>query len=114
MRGRADILLLLSPHISARSQQSKFANYRSPPIHPYILTRHRSTAELPVVGIETSRTESLTEEPSHESHDLAMSRLRTRETIIRPGVGLALHSTCVRVLEIKATDVLLLYTAVLL
>ena len=89
MRGRADILLLLSPHISARSQQSKFANYRSPPIHPYILTRHRSTAELPVVGIETSRTESLTEEPTPEFNDLAMSRLRIRETNISSSVGLA-------------------------
>ena len=44
-----------------------------------------------VVGIETSCIESLTEEPSAEWNDLAMSRLRTRETIIRPCVGLA-HS----------------------
>ena len=42
---------------------------------PPILTRHRSTAELRVVGIETSRTESLTEEPPPESNNLAMSRL---------------------------------------
>ena len=59
------------------------------PPNPHILTRHRSTAELRVVGIETSGTESHTEEPSAESNDLAMSRLRTRETIISPCVGLA-------------------------
>ena len=29
------------------------------PPNPHILNRHRSTAELRVVGIETSRTESL-------------------------------------------------------
>ena len=56
--------------------------------NPHILTRHHSTAELRVVGIETSRSESLTEEPTPESNDLAMSRLRTRETIISPCVGL--------------------------
>ena len=42
-----------------------------------------------VVGIETSRTESLTEEPSADLNDLAMPPLRTRETIISPCVGLA-------------------------
>ena len=106
----------ISELASSLEVESKFANFQSPTqsSHPHPAPQHCRTAELRVVGIETSRTESLTEEPSHESHDLAMSRLRTRETIIRPGVGLALHSTCVRVLEIKATDVLLLYTAVLL
>ena len=41
--------------ISAHSQQ--FANFQSPLLR--ILTPHRSTAELRVVGIETSRTEWL-------------------------------------------------------
>ena len=70
----------------ARSRANSQTSNLSP--HPHILTRHRSTAELRVVGIETSRTESLTEEPSAESNNLAMSRLRTRETIIGPCVGL--------------------------
>ena len=51
--------------------------------NPHIPTRHRSTAELRVVGIETSRTESLVEEPTPESNDLAMFRLLIRETIQR-------------------------------
>ena len=51
------------------------------PPNPHILTSHRSTAELRVVGIETSRAELLPEEPSPESNDLAMSRPRTRGTI---------------------------------
>ena len=70
----------------ARSANSQFSNL---PPNPHILARHRSTAELRVVGIETSRTESLTEEPCLESNNLAMSRLRTLETIISPCVGLA-------------------------
>ena len=59
------------------------------PPNPHILTSHRSTAELRVVGIENSRTESLTEEPSPWSNDLAMSHLRIRETNVSPCVGLA-------------------------
>ena len=95
MQGRADILLLFSRHISelasslavdSRAANSQTFNF---PPNTYILTRYRSTAELRVVGLETSRTESLTEEPSHESNNLAMSRVRTRETIRSPWVGLA-------------------------
>ena len=70
--------------------------------NPHILTRDRSTAELRVIGIETTnRTESLTEGPPPESNDLAMSRLRTRETIVNPCVDLApsFHVYCVRVVE---------------
>ena len=80
MRGRADIFFFFFSHrISARSQQSKFANLYSPP-NPHILTRHRSTAaELLVAGMETSRTELLIEEPTPESNDLPMSRLRIRD-----------------------------------
>ena len=94
----------VSPHLRAgelargRHQSSKFANFNLPP-NPHIPTRHRSTAELRVVDIKTSRTESLTEEPSPESNNLAMSRLRvrTRETIISPCVGLALSiNVCTR------------------
>ena len=55
----------LSPHLSSLAR-SKFANFQSPPI----LTRRRSTAEVRVVGIETSRTESLIEEPTPESNNL--------------------------------------------
>ena len=81
--------LAVSQDSRARSQQraNSLTSNLSP--NPHILTRHRSTAELRVVGIETSRTESLTEEPYSESNDLAMSRLRNRETIISPCVGLA-------------------------
>ena len=73
----------ISQHTRAYSQTSNL------PPNPHIRTRHRSTAELRVVVIETNRTKSLTEEPSPESNDIAMSRLRTRETIISPCVGLA-------------------------
>ena len=85
--------LAASQSSRARSQQRANSQTSNLPPNPHILTRHRSTAELRVVGIETSRTESLTEEPSPESNDLAMSRLRTRETIISPCVGLLIaHS----------------------
>ena len=91
MRGRADILLLFSRRVSelasSLAADSRAAN--SQISDPHILTRHRSSAELRVVGIETSRTESLTEEPSPESNNVAMSRARTRETITSPCVGLA-------------------------
>ena len=81
----------ISALASSLAADSRAANSQSSnlPPNPHILTRHRSTAELRVVGIETSRTESLTEEPSPASNNLAMSRLRTRETIISPCVGLA-------------------------
>ena len=75
-----------SRRISQQRANSKTSNL---PPNPHMRTRHRSTAELRVVVIETSRTESLTEEPSPESNDLAMPRLRTRETVISPCVGLA-------------------------
>ena len=81
--------LAASQSSRARSQQRANSQTSNLPPNAHILTRHRSTAELRVVGIETSRIESLTEEPSTESNDLAMSRLRTRETIISPCVGLA-------------------------
>ena len=85
MRGRADTLLLFfSPHLGAGELARSRANSQTSNLPPnrHILARHRSTAELRVVGIETSRTESLTEKPFPESSDLAMSRLRIRETII--------------------------------
>ena len=66
------------------------------PRNPQILTRHHSTAELRVVGIETSRAEPLVEEPTPEWNDLAMSRLCIRETIISPCVGLASLNVCTR------------------
>ena len=84
MRGRADkLLLLVSPHLIAGEllAADQIRKLR-------ILTRHRSTAELRVGGNEARRTESLTEEPFPESNNLAMSRLRTRETIISPCIGL--------------------------
>ena len=80
--------LAASQSSRARSQQRANSQTTNLPPNPHILTRHRNTAELRVVGIETSRTESLTEEPSPESNDLAMSHPRTREKIISPCVGL--------------------------
>ena len=63
------ILFFLAHRMSARCT---FANFerRNP-----ILTRPRSTAEPRVVGIETSCTQSLKEEPTPKSNDLAMFRL---------------------------------------
>ena len=52
-----------------------------------ILTRHRSTTELRVFGTETSYTQSLLEEPTPQSNDLALFRLRIVERIIRSGVA---------------------------
>ena len=78
----------LASSLAADSRAANSQTSNLPP-NPHVLTRHRSSAELRVVVIETSRTESLTEEPSPESSNLAMSRLRTRETIISPCVGLA-------------------------
>ena len=65
------------------------ANPQNSNLPPPILTTSPVTAALRVAGIETSRTESPIEEPTPESNDLAMSRLRIRETIISPCVGLA-------------------------
>ena len=80
-----------APHLRSRELARSRANSQTSnlPPNPDILTRHRSTAELRVVGIETSRTESLTGEPSPESNNIATSRQRMRETIIAPCVGLA-------------------------
>ena len=78
----------LASSLAADSRAANSQTSNLPP-NPHVLTRHRSSAELRVVVIETSRTESLTEEPSPESSNLAMSRLRTRETIISPCVDLA-------------------------
>ena len=74
----------ISELASSLAAESKFANFQSPTqsSHPHPAPQHCRTAELRVVGIETSRTESLTEKPFPESNDLAMSRLRIRETII--------------------------------
>ena len=58
------------------------ANPQNSNLPPPILTTSPVTAALRVAGIETSRTESPIEEPTPESNDLAMSRLRIRETII--------------------------------
>ena len=83
-------IVFFSPHLRAgelaRSRTNSQTSNLAP--NPHILTRHHSTAELRVVGIETSRTESITEESSPESINLAMSGLRTRETITSPCVGL--------------------------
>ena len=87
--------VFFSPHLRARELARSRANSQTSNLPPnaHILTRHRSAAELRVVGIETSRTESHTEESSPGSNNLAMSRLRTRETIISPCVGLLIaHS----------------------
>ena len=69
------------------------ANSQSSNLSP-ILTRHRSTAELRVVGIEASCTQL-----TPESNDLAMSRLYIRQNncqLLRwPTDQLPLHSTCV-------------------
>ena len=81
--------LAASQSSRACSQQRANSQTSNLPPNPHILTRHRSTAELRVVGIKTSRTESHTEEPSPESNDLAMSCLRTRETITNPCARLA-------------------------
>ena len=85
-------IVFFSPHLRsrelARSREQNSQTSNLPP-NPQILTRHRCTAGVRVVGIATSRTESLTVEPSPESNDLAMSRLRIRESIFSPCVGLA-------------------------
>ena len=86
---RYTVAFFCSPHARARELTRSRAQISNLPPNPHILTRHRSTAEVRVVGIETSCIESLTEEPSAEWNDLAMSRLHTRETIISPYVGLA-------------------------
>ena len=118
MRGRADILQLLRffpPHLRAGELARSRANSQTSnlPPNPHILTRHRSTAELRVVGIDTSRTETLTEELSPESNNLAMSRLRTGETIISPSVGPLIApslSVCTSTRKKKGTVVLLYCT----
>ena len=58
----------ISELASSLEVESKFANFQSPTqsSHPHPAPQHCRTAELRVVGIETSRTESLTEEPSPE------------------------------------------------
>ena len=81
------LLLFVSPLTASQLARSR-ANSQTFNLPP-ILTPHRSTAELRVVGIETSRTELLTEKPSPESNNLAMSRQRIRGAIINPYVGLA-------------------------
>ena len=101
-----------SPHLKSSRARRKCECSNLPP-NPHIVTRHRSTAEPRVVGIETSHTESLTVEPSPESNDLAMSRLHTRETIIGPCVGLAPLLNVYTSTRKKGTAVLL-YTVVLL
>ena len=109
--GRYFIAFFLTASQLARSRANSQTSNLPP--NPHVLTRHRSTAELRVVGIETSRTKSLTEEPSPESNDLVMSRLRTRETIISPCVDLA-PSLNVCTSTRKKGAAVLLYTAVLL
>ena len=101
MRGRADIFVALCLGVSqlARSRANSKASNLSP--NPHILTRHRCTAELRVIGIEPRRSESLKEEPTPESNDLAMSHLRIRETNISPCVGLAPSLYSTRVLAIR-------------
>ena len=102
---------LLAASQSSRARSTANSQTSDPPPNPDILTRHRSTAEMRVIGIETSRTEPLTAEASPESNDLAMSRLRTRETTISPCVGLALSPD---VCTLKKRNCCTLHTAVLL
>ena len=90
--------LAASQSSRTRSQQRANPLTSNLPPNPHIRTRHCSTAQLRAVSIETSRNESQTEGHSPESNDLAMSRLRTRETIISPCVGLApLLNVCTRI-----------------
>ena len=70
----------LSSRISARSE---FANFEPPP------TPHPAPQHCRAASRRHSCTQSLLDEPTPESNDLAMSRLRIRETIISPCVGLA-------------------------
>ena len=108
-------VVAFSPHLRARELARSRENSQTSnlPPDPHILTRHRSTAELRIAGIENSRTESLTEEPSPWSNDLAMSHLRIRETNISPCVGLAHYlNVCTR--KKRNCCSLLLYTAALL
>ena len=68
---------------AANSQTSNF------PPNPHILTRHRSTAELQNCESLASRLAVPSRlQRSLLPNDLAMSRLRTREMIISPCVGL--------------------------
>ena len=55
--GRYFIAFFLTASQLARSRANSQTSNLPP--NPHILNRHRSTAELRVVGIETSRTESL-------------------------------------------------------
>ena len=87
------LLLFVSPHLSSLAAEQIRKTFNLPPI----ITRHRSTAELRVVGIETSRTESLIGEPTPESHNIAMSGLRIQERHSSSCVGLApLLNVCTR------------------
>ena len=108
--------LAASQSSRARSQQRANSQTSNLPPNPHILTRDRNTAELRVIGIETTnRTESLTEGPPPESNDLAMSCLRTREMIISPCVGLPSSlNVCANTRKKKELPYVLLYTAVLL
>ena len=90
----------------ARSQQTAEQQIRKFPISHPILTSSPVTAAL---GVENGRTESLREEPSPESNDLAASRLRTRETNISPCVGLAPSLN----MRTRKKEQLLYYTAVI-
>ena len=85
-------MLFVSPHLSSQlAAISQTSNL------PPILTPQRSTAELRLVGVETSCSPLLTEERMPESNDLAMSRPRIRQNdLSAPALGwLQLHSTCV-------------------
>ena len=88
--------------LSSLAAEQKNRNFRSHP-NPHILTHHRSNAELRVVGIETSRTESLTEKPSPESNNLAMSVYASEKDVISPCVGLAPSLTVVCCSHIKSS-----------
>ena len=79
----------MSKLASSLAADSRAANSRTSNLPPsaYILTRHRSTAQLRVVGIEGSLTDWLEEEPSPKSHNLAMCRLRTKERISVPALA---------------------------
>ena len=99
-------LLAASQSWRARSQQTAEQQIRKFPISHPILTSSPVTAAL---GVENGRTESLREEPSPESNDLAASRLRTRETNISPCVGLAPSLN----MRTRKKEQLLYYTAVI-
>ena len=79
------LLLFFSPLVRSREQ------FRKLPISHQTLTSLHGTVALQNCESSASRlaVPSRLQEPSPESNDLAMSRLRIRESAISPCVGLA-------------------------